>query len=70
MWGEWSNKVNKVNFEWPTLELLNEMPSDVRLKSIQFKIEPGNFSPFLSSVQCTLTDQTQSPLFEKAGMNH
>ena len=44
---------DKINFEWPTQDLLNQMDGDVRLKSLNFKT---NENGRLASVECNLDD--------------
>ena len=35
MWGE-QVAVNQIDFEWPTQEMLDQMPADVSLRSLEF----------------------------------
>ena len=53
---------NKINFEWPTQSMLSNMPNDIQVASVTFKENENWFG--LSSVQFTMDDGTQSPLFE------
>ena len=50
------------NFEWPTQELLDKMPEDVRLKSIEFTRSSGNDR--VASVKVNLTHDFSSEKFE------
>ena len=65
MWGL-SAKDDQVNFSWPSQEQLNQMPSDVTLKSLEFKTCN---SPYLSSIKCNLSNSF-STVFEKVGKTH
>ena len=58
MWGKTHG--NAVNFEWPTQEMLDRMPTDTRLESITFKVS-ATYGGFLGSVQCHLTNGESSP---------
>ena len=60
MWGEGVG-IGQVNFEWPKIEQLDQLPSDVTLRSIEFK-SYSDSDHCINSVQCTLTDGTISPL--------
>ena len=51
IWG--LQNYDKINFEWPTQDLLNQMDGDVRLKSLNFKT---NENGRLASVECNLDD--------------
>ena len=68
MWGTGVN-ADQVNFEWPTQDLLDQMPSDVIMKSIEFK-SYSNSRQVLNSVQCTLSDGTKSPVFQKENVSY
>ena len=55
-----------INFEWPTQEIADQWQNDVSLKSITF----STFSErdiVVSSVQCTLSTDEESPLFNTEG---
>ena len=63
LWGRNLN-ADQITFCWPTtFETTNH---DVRLKSISFKSNGG----YIASVQCTLTNGTTSPTFEKNGKKY
>ena len=63
----WCAKVSssKLNFEWPTRELLQQQDEGVYLQSIKFK---SNSSGYLTSVQCNLSNGLSSPTFEQEGL--
>ena len=52
LWGQ-KVKADDVNFEWPTQEMLDKMPSDVYLQSLEFKSVSGHL---LSSVRVCLSN--------------
>ena len=46
------------------------MPADVFFKSIEFKGHSNAENSVINSVQCSLSDNTIYPLFEKEGVDH
>ena len=64
MWGG-QVAVDEINFEWPTQEIADQWPTDVSLKSIQFSV--GRQGILLSSVECFLSTDKTSPLFNTTG---
>ena len=64
-WGE-RVAAERINFEWPTQAMLDQMPPGVSLKSLHFKLCDGT----ISSVKCTLTNGIESPVFENPQFNH
>lgn len=67
MWGE-KLPESEVNMEWPTQAMLDEWPADVSLKSITFSTWKQDGSA-ISSVQCTLSTQVHSPLFDSHSLD-
>ena len=66
LWGQKDESL--INFEWPTKDMIEDLPADVTLKSLKFKeIHKGCA---ISSVKCTLTNGQESPLFEMKGQHH
>ena len=62
----WGKKpLPKVQFEWPSREILNQMAQDVTLKSITFK---SHMNGCIASVQVTLSNGEESPVFETEGL--
>ena len=61
MWGT-KVKKDKINFDWPKKELLEQMPEGVYLKSLEFKAQSNGV---LISVRCNLSNDLSSPKFEK-----
>ena len=63
----WAQRVvaEKINFEWPTQAMLDQMPPGVSLKSLHFK----SISGLITSVKCTLTNGIESPVFENTQYN-
>ena len=51
IWG--LQNYDKINFEWPTQDLLNQIDGHVRLKSLNFKT---NGNGRLASVKCNLNN--------------
>ena len=61
---------SKIDFSWPSLKQLSEMPSYVTLKQIDLEKGKenrgsGNFP--LYSVRCALSNHVESPMFKSAG---
>ena len=63
----WGEKVSpsRINFEWPTQEVFEQMDPTVTLKSITFKDSP----PAVSFVQCKYSNDQESPAFAKPNAN-
>ena len=65
MWGK-DARPEKVNFCWPTEELLSQMPANVTLKRLEFmKVREDS----LSFVCCTLSNGATSGPIEGEGVN-
>lgn len=64
LWGE-QVPAEMVNFQWPTEEQLEKSTQETYLASMTFK-EVFNQQK-ICSVQCTLSDNVSSPVFEKEG---
>uniref|UniRef100_A0A7S3HWE5 Uncharacterized protein n=1 Tax=Favella ehrenbergii TaxID=182087 RepID=A0A7S3HWE5_9SPIT len=56
---------NEIDFMWPTQAMFDQMRAEVHLKSMTFKYHNS-----ISSVQCQLSNGSESPLFEKKGGDH
>ena len=54
MWGK-KVTLDKINFEWPTEELIRGMQQDVFLQKIEFTSDHPN-DPRISSVRCFLSN--------------
>lgn len=68
MWGE-KVSADKINFEWPTLETLDQMDKDVSMKSLTLKDwDQCGFS--ISSVKVTLSNNKRSPVIENSSCRH
>lgn len=67
MWGKKAD-TDAINFEWPTQEIMDQWPEDVHLKSITFSTF-GVSQTVVSSVQCTLSTDEKSPLFDTKGVD-
>ena len=65
MWGE-KVSPDQINFSWPSLDLLNNLPANTKLQKMTMK----SVLNAISSVQCLLSDGTESPIFEKAEARH
>ena len=65
MWGQ-QVTLDKIDFEWPTQEMLDRWLPDVSLKSITFSTYDQNGAE-VSSVQCMLSNNESSPLFDISG---
>lgn len=65
MWGE-QVAADAINFEWPTQAMIDQWPADVSLKAITFSTSDRVGS--IASVQCTLSTNEQSPLFDTTGV--
>ena len=63
-WGHHAG-AHEIDFEWPTV--FEFMDPDVSLTSIKFKDQNG---AAVTSVQCTLSNGQQSPVFEKPSQKH
>ena len=63
MWG-YHAETHEIEFEWPSN--LDQIHPDVSLKAIRFKCCGAQ----ISSVQCTLSNSQQSPVFENAHSPH
>ena len=59
----------KINFSWPTQGMLDQMPKDVTLKSLEFKSH-NDTECLLSSVKCHLSNGQSSPIFENEQTKH
>ena len=62
MWGKQAAHA-EINFEWPSQELLDQMPAEVSLKSVLFASFLGTSVGTISFTQCTLSNGDTSPLF-------
>jgi len=63
MWGK-QLAANEINFEWPTQELLDQMPADASLRSLDLSYSHQKSGQgALSAIKCTLSNEQQSPLF-------
>ena len=60
-------KADEVNFEWPTQEILDELPSDAYLEKLEFKSVQGIV---LSSVRVCLSNGKSSPVFQNRNIRH
>ena len=69
MWACNGTTADQVNFEWPTVAMIMNMPANVFLKSIELKASDRR-SPSLSSVRCVLSTDQSSPIFQRQGMQH
>ena len=58
--------MKSINFEWPTQSMLNSMPEDCCMRSIEFSRYRYAFGT-ISSVKVTLTNNLESPIFKKSG---
>ena len=58
--------VDEIDFEWPTQELLDQMPRDVRLQSLEFKCD-GLDEDVIASVKVNLSHGFESEVFKVAG---
>ena len=61
LWGRELRDPRTVSFEWPTQSMVDMMEPNVRISSITF----GSNSCNLASVQISLTNGMQSPVFDK-----
>ena len=61
--------MSKINFEWPTPQMIADWPNDVTLKSIDVKVYQQDGS-YISSITCTLSNGEVSPVFAKKGITH
>lgn len=66
MWGE-QVKSDAINFEWPTREIFDRWPSNVSIKSITFSIRDKNYGSYISSVECAISTDEKSPLYDTTG---
>lgn len=70
LWGKTGGKT--INFEWPSKALLDTMPADVRLQSLDFKGandgDEDDSDVAIASVKVTLTNDFSSKVFEKQGV--
>ena len=61
---------DEIDFEWPTQELLDQMPRDVRLQSLEFKCDRDYDDdydiPALASVKVNLSHGFESEVFKVA----
>ena len=57
-----------INFEWPTEEMIKDMPADVFLRSIEFKSTYSDHR--ISSVSCILSNKQSSPVFQDEEIEH
>ena len=62
LWG--STEDDNIDFEWPTQELLDRMPLDVKLESLDFKCDGHLDYPSIASVKVNLTHGFASDVFE------
>ena len=60
MWGEQATE-DQVDFSWPPSDQI--IAPDVRLHSIELRTHAP---PYLSWVQCTLSNGLKSPIFEQS----
>ena len=63
--GLFGNK--SVNFEYPTEAIFAQMSPNLTLTSIQFSTYHQSYS-FISGIKLVYSDQTESPLFKKDGV--
>ena len=64
LWGKTGG--SPINFEWPTQAILDTMPADVRIQSLDFKIDSSYQN--LASVKVTLSHNFSSQVFESKGI--
>ena len=67
LWGE-QVKLDQINFEWPTQEILDQLPTTCQLTSMTFKTANGYTR--VGSIQCMLSTGQSSPVFEKEGISY
>ena len=66
MWGE-KVSLDQINFSWPNQDLLNSFNENgTKLLKMTMK----SVLNAVSSVQCFMSDGTESPVFEKAEARH
>ena len=61
MWGQ-KVEENAINFSWPTQEIIDELPPDVSLMTLDLQKAKGVW--YFSSVRCILSNHLASPLFQ------
>ena len=59
MWGEQVAE-DVIDFEWPTVDMISDLPEDIKLKKLQF----GSYWNNISSVTCILSNYLQSHTFQ------
>lgn len=67
LWGE-QVAIGDINFGWPSKETFRSWPAGVSLKSITFSTCAQEHYGVVSSVQCKLSNNESSPLFDTAGV--
>ena len=60
----WGDERGNLDFEWPTKEIFERFQPDVKIKSLELKME--GLCNFLSSLKFNLSGEQASPAFELA----
>ena len=55
---------DELDFQWPTQVLLDQMPRDVRLQSLEFKCDDDDESPSIASIKVNLSHGFESEVFK------
>ena len=61
--------MNMINFEWPTQDVLEKMPPDMQLRSMEFASDVNMTNNAIAAVRCGFSNRMYSPKFETKSYN-